>query len=264
MLKTKRISVLLLDDSADLVQLYKKQIEMVKKFVVTPEIDGHRARTIAEKQLFDLIVIDAKLDYRGIEFGGLRLADDLKLRYGANSILIISRYITQAMMQEYESYHEFMAKPSGSQGQQFIKELRSKLEQMQQRQYVFVAMPFSKDKSHIYINSIKPAVEEIGLQCIRVDEVPHTRGIQEKIFELIGKCKFVIFLADGGNPNAYYEAGFADAMSKEVIIIARTLDELKFDVSNRNTILYEGDLDLLKSKLKDKLFQLRISSPIGF
>ena len=94
MSKTKPISILLLDDNPGLAFHYKKGMEHYAGVNVSVETESMRALALAERQLFDNIVIDAKLDYRGFEFGGLRLADDLNRRYGSNSILIMSRYIT--------------------------------------------------------------------------------------------------------------------------------------------------------------------------
>src|SRR5262249_35724839 len=222
-------SVLLLDDNADLVELYKAQIEQAGPFRVTGESDGRRARALAERQLFDFLVIDAKLNYKGVEFGGLRLADDLHPRYGTNSILVISRFITAELMHDHGAYYDFIAKGREERGNSFGTALCARLHQMRERQYVFVAMPFDEKFRPIY-QRIKEGITDCSLNCVRADEVVHNRGIHEVMFELVRKSKLVVFVADGGNCNAYYEAGFADAMRKEVIVVASSLDELKFDV----------------------------------
>ena len=64
------------------------------------------------------------------------------------------------------------------------------------------------------------------------------------------------------NANAYYEAGFADAMRKEVIVVAKSLGELKFDVANRHTITHGGDPALLATELEKKISALRLSEPL--
>jgi len=257
----KQISVLLLDDSHDLVRLYKVQLENLGPFRVTIQTDGYQARRMAEKQCFDVIVIDAKLDYRGVEFGGLRLADDLRYRYGTNSILVISRFITSELMHDYGANYEFMEKYSGVETASFCEGLSRKMQEMRKRQYLFVAMPFSTKHANAY-RGVRVGVKKAGFNCVRGDEIAHNRPIQEVIFELVEKSKMVIFVADDGNPNAYYEAGFADAMRKEVIIVASSLKELRLDIQSRHTITYGTDLGILSSALCDKITSLRLSDPI--
>lgn len=259
--KRDQISILLLDDNVDLAQYYKQQIEQYAGFRVTIESDSRRARSLAERQLFDIVVIDAKLEYRGFEFGGLRLAEDLRYRYGANSLIVISRFITAALAQIRGIDYEFMEKHSGNAGRSFERELCSKLREMRQQQYVFVAMPFENTFLSIY-KCIKRSITNAGFKCVRVDEVSHTRPIQQIVFELVEKSKMVVFLADNGNPNAYYEAGFADAMRKEVIIVAKSVDELKFDIRDRQIISYRDKLATLENELKQKIFSLRHSKPL--
>jgi CheY-like chemotaxis protein len=255
------VSLLLLDDNQDLVAYYEQRLKRLGPVSITTEVSSLRARSLAQRQLFDLIVIDAKLDYRGFEFGGLRLADDLRGRYGSNSILIISRYITASMAQVSELQCEFMEKSGGS-GLAFERALWRKLKQMKKKQYAFVAMPFSKGMSRLY-SSVRRGIEAAGLKCVRVDKLTHTRPIQEVVFDLVEKSKVVVFVADGGNPNAYYEAGFADAMRKEVIVVAKAVDELPFDIRNRNAVIYGDDVASLAERLRNQIAGLRLRSPVG-
>lgn len=249
------ISVLLLDDNPDLVRMYKQQLERLGPFRVTPETDGRRAFLVAQRQLFDVLVVDAKLDYRGVEFGGLRLADELRPRYGTNAILIISRFITADLMREYGADYEFVEKGG-------LECVCRKICEMWKRQYVFVAMPFGGDIDRIYRAHIKKGVQQAGLKCVRVDEIPHTRPIPEVVFEAVEKSKLVVLVADGANANAYYEAGFADAMRKEVVIVARSVQELKFDVAQRHTIFYGDRPCSLEKTLTRKISLLRLAKPV--
>ena len=254
-------SVLLLDDDPDLVAYYASRLKKFAGLQITPETNSLRARSLAQRQLFDLVVIDAKLEYRGFEFGGLRLADDLRKRYGSNAILIISRYITASLAQVSELSCDFMEKSSGS-GARFEVELCRKLRQMRRLQYAFVAMPFHKDGGRLY-SQIRKGIRSAGFECVRVDKVAHTRPIQELVFELVEKSKLVVFVADGGNPNAYYEAGFADAMHKEVVVVARSLADLPFDIRNRNAVLYGEKLESLSGRLRDQISAIRLRPPVG-
>jgi hypothetical protein len=59
---------------------------------------------------------------------------------------------------------------------------------------------------------------------------------------LIQDSKMVVFVADDANPNAYYEAGLADAMNKEVIVVARDVGVLRVDMAHRRVIPYNARL----------------------
>jgi CheY-like chemotaxis protein len=234
------ISVLLVDDHEELLDLYKRDLKRRGGFRVTAATTSHKARSLAEQQLFDLVVIDAKLDYRNSEFGGLRLADDLKSRYGTNSILIMSRFITADWMKEYGSDYEFLDKHSGNQRTQFCARLAVQMRRMWAEQYVLVVMSFGVDSTRLYKQRIRPAVERMGLKCIRADEVVHNKYIPDVVFRLVACSKAVILVADGLSANAFYEAGFADALKKEVVILVRSRSDLPFDVAQRHAIEY-GD-----------------------
>src|ERR1051325_156493 len=261
MAKQRPISVLILDDNPDLVTYYSSRLKKYARLYVTSETNSLRARTLAQRQLFDLLVIDAKLEYRGFEFGGLRLADDLRSRYGANSTIIISRYITASFAGVSELSCEFMEKGSGGSGNHFEKGLCTKLRRMQSQQYAFVAMPFGRETASLY-QHIRRGVVAAGLRCVRVDKIPHTRPIQELVFEYVEKSKLVIFVADGGNPNAYYEAGFADAMHKEVILVVRSVEDLPFDIRNRNAVVYGSNPKILEAKIKTMIDAIRFRRPV--
>jgi CheY-like chemotaxis protein len=255
--KPERYSVLLLDDNAVLVGVYQRQLEHIAPFRVVAETDGRRARRLALSQLFDLVVIDAKLAYRGLEFGGLRLADDLRPRYGKNSILVISRFITAELVKESEPDYDFMEKHDDAKADRFIGALSDRLVQMRRSQYAFVAMPFDEAYDDLYTKHIRRAVSAAGFDCVRADEVHHNRGVQHVTFDLVQRSKLVVFVADGDNPNAYYEAGYADAMGKEVIIVSRDRSTLRVDVSNRHTIAYGSRKSRVVSLLTKKIAALR-------
>lgn len=264
MKKSKKIlQILLLDDAKDLAVYYKRNLEKFKGFKVTIETDSNRARSLAQKQLFDIIVIDAKLDYRGFEFGGLRLADDVRPRYGANSVIIVSHYITTDLAQIQGADHEFLSKHQGENPNSFVRALSHKLKEMCLKQYVFVAMPFSEKFSKIY-RHIKVGIANAGFKCVRVDKVSHTKSIQSKTFDLVSKSKIVVFVADEGNPNAYYEAGFADAMDKEVIILAKEFKDLPFDIRDRQAIDYGNKPSAIEEKLAKKILSLCHDRPLAF
>jgi len=249
------MNVLLLDDDPDLAAHYKREIESHSSFRVVAETSSLKARSLAEKQLFDAVVIDAKLDYRGYEYGGVRLADELAPRYGNHSILVISRYVTAEWLRLHGAGYDFLEKHPGYGDPSFFRrELCRRLRSMRKEQYAFVAMPFAREHETVY-KRIKEGVSVAGFKCVRADEVAHTRSMQGTLLELLLKSKFVVFLADGANANAYYEAGFADALKKEVVIVAKDVCNLLVDVRDRLTLIY-GD----KAESLDRLLAKKISA----
>jgi hypothetical protein len=113
-------------------------------------------------------------------------------------------------------------------------------------------MPFAGPSSDLYLNGIRPAIESLGLKCLRADDVSvhRNRRPREAMLEAIETSKLVVFLADGANANAYYEAGYADALRKEVVIVVETFADLKFDVRDRHAIEYNRDIKTLQTALK--------------
>lgn len=254
-------NILILDDHADLANLYKTALEAEMAAHVTVLTNAETARMMADSQLFDFLVIDAKLEYRGLEFGGLKLAEELLPRYGAGSIVVISRYITPTFMREYGTDGlEFLVK-DGDRAMTFGSALCCKLKDMREKQFAFVAMPFSDKYNDLYVKFIKPAIEQTGTRCLRADEVSHTKGIHDQLTTLIRKSKLVAFLADDANPNAYYEAGFADALQKAVIIIAKSQTVPKVDLRHRYTLYYGVTPSSLVTSIPQLIRGLRSRPP---
>lgn len=252
-MKPDRLTVLLLDDDVHLCEIYKELLEHDGQIKVVATTDSAKARTLAFKYLFDVIILDARLPYRGEQYGGLQLADDLRSRYGKNSILVMSQFIKLSEIAIHQADYEFIDKETGRSARAFAAQLTEVILRMRARQFVFVAMPFHEQFTNLYTNSIRPGVQAAGFQCVRADELKHAEALHERLFETVNECKAVVFVADGANPNAYYEAGFADAMKKVVIIVARQLNVLKVDIQHRLAITYGRKPETLTQSLQDVL-----------
>lgn len=260
-------SVLLVDDFAAWAEDASSALEKAGDFVVTIAERGTDAASLAQRQLFDFVVVDAKLDYRGVQFGGIRLADDLKPRYGIESIVVISQFHAMEFMKQQNSVFPFHAKPkAGESTLRWAKDLAKKLAIMKESQYAFVAMPFNREMDKFYAESIKMSVIAGGLNCLRADELPYNKGLAERIIELVSNCKLLISVADGANPNAYYETGIADAQDKQVVLVVKNIDHLRSDLRHRFAVLYEdtpsGHVDF-QSRITNHIEQLRMDGPIG-
>lgn len=82
----------------------------------------------------------------------------------------------------------------------------------------FMAMPFKEDKVKRMVDDVfRPAVEQTGFMLKRVDDEPTAGQIVNKIRVDILTSRFVIADLTGNNNGVYWEAGFAEGLSKPVI-----------------------------------------------
>lgn len=126
----------------------------------------------------------------------------------------------------------------------------------------FLALQFNGELNQSFKDQLKEAVSETGFVLNTVDEEPRAGLIDDKIRLDIRNSRFVIADLTDGNKGAYWEAGFANGLGKEVIYMCK--DEIMndetsqnhphFDVSHHQCILWSKDHfeDALK-KLKDTI-----------
>src|ERR1041385_3895652 len=96
----------------------------------------------------------------------------------------------------------------------------------------FVAMPFNNLFQIQYERVIRPAVEELGLKCIRADEIYLTPQIMADIWNGIRKSRLIIAELTGRNPNVFYEIGLAHAIGKPIILLTRREEDVPFDLKS--------------------------------
>ncbi len=118
------------------------------------------------------------------------------------------------------------------------------------RALCFIDMPFGKKKDphsaveidfdQIYEAAIKPAVEGVGLECLRGDEERTGGIIHVPMFARLLLEDFVIADLTLGNPNVFYELGVRhSARPWTTIPIFATIGGLPFDVSMIRAISYD-------------------------
>lgn len=115
---------------------------------------------------------------------------------------------------------------------------------------VFVAMKFGAETDALRVK-IKEGIVNAEFEPIIMDEIEHNHQIVPEMLYQIKNSRFVIAELSHHNNGAYYEAGYALGMGKEVIHICKK-DELKsglhFDVAQVNTIVYEN-IDELPNRI---------------
>lgn len=122
---------------------------------------------------------------------------------------------------------------------------------------VFVAMWFDK-RMNPARRKIAKAVNDCGYKPIFIDVKEHNGQIVPEIFKEINDSEFVIADLTGQRGGVYYEAGYAMAKEKPVLLCCKKGSKsTHFDIAQINTIYWEDEEDLY-----DRLVN-RIKSTIG-
>ena len=119
------------------------------------------------------------------------------------------------------------------------------------KKHVFVAMPFAKEYEDTYVFGIQSPIHAIGLLCERVDMVVFTGDILERVKTRIDTAALIVADLTGDNANVYLEVGYAWGRGRPTLLIARSSDDLKFDVRGQRCIIYENIVDLSKRLSND-------------
>ena len=109
----------------------------------------------------------------------------------------------------------------------------------------FIAMSFD-DSMKTARKSIVKAVEDSGYKAMLIDIKEHNNQIVPEIYREIEESEFVVADLTGQRGGVYYEAGYAVAKDKPLILSCKKSTEEKphFDVAQINTIFWEDEGDL--------------------
>jgi hypothetical protein len=110
----------------------------------------------------------------------------------------------------------------------------------------FMAMKFGDpDLNTMLEDYFKPAVEQTGYRLLKLDDQPEAGLIDIRIRQEIKTSKFIIADLTHDNLGAYWEAGFAEGIGKQVIYTCRRdkFESAKthFDVNHHLTITWDAN-----------------------
>lgn len=112
------------------------------------------------------------------------------------------------------------------------RELRAKMTEAIKGSYSFFICPLENDEvNHNYEYVIKPIVRQFQFEIQRADEISDTVTITDEISAAINRSRFIIADLTDARPNCYYEVGYAHALRKPVIILAKQGTNRHFDIS---------------------------------
>ena len=104
-----------------------------------------------------------------------------------------------------------------------------------------------------YFEAVNEVIErcskEMGMQSARVASEFSKEKQRLAIVEQIRKAGMVIADISGRNPHVLYEVGIAHALGRKVVLLANHGEDFPFDRSSHRTIIYAGNLDLLRQEL---------------
>lgn len=127
------------------------------------------------------------------------------------------------------------------------------MNQTNPKAFVFVLMPFGEEYRSVYEDGIKPACKDAGAYCERVDEQIFLENILERVYNQIAKADIIVAEMTGRNPNVFYEAGYAHALNKRVILLTKDASDIPFDLKHYPHVVYGDSISSLKSQLEARV-----------
>ena len=140
-------------------------------------------------------------------------------------------------------------------GWRHIEEIKNEKKDINQ---AFIAMKFG-DVTEYIATSFKKAIVLAGYIPYKMDEIEHNNQIVPEMLFEISRSKMLIIDVTVPNLGAYYEAGYAQALGKEVIVCCKKseLEKAHFDISQKNMIIWETENELVTKLTK------RIEATVG-
>lgn len=118
---------------------------------------------------------------------------------------------------------------------------------------VAVMMPFDRKYDETY-KTLKEASSEVGMDCVRVDDIWENNSIMQDIASLICRAQVVVADLTGKNPNVFYETGIVHTLGREVILITQNPEDVPFDLRHLRNIKYlaneQGLMELKANVIK--------------
>jgi len=106
----------------------------------------------------------------------------------------------------------------------------------------FVVMEFGASFDELYSEVIKGICGEYQVEVLRADEMYGPGLIIGDIAKQIARAQLVIADVTPRNPNVYFEVGYALAMQKPIILLAKKGTALPFDVAPFRVLFYEDSI----------------------
>lgn len=123
------------------------------------------------------------------------------------------------------------------------------------RETCFVISPFGEPFDTYFEAVIKPSIESNGLFAVRGDSLYRPTTIVDDIWSEINAATILVAELTGRSPNVFYELGLAHAISKPVVLLSQSIDDVPFDLRSIRVILYDKDHPEWGDRLKQALIR---------
>lgn len=126
---------------------------------------------------------------------------------------------------------------------------------------VFVVMQFEDSHlDNLYKYGIVPVMDELGVECRRVDRYEFKGRITDEILQNIVTAKAIVAECSAANKNVFFEVGYALGRAKDVVFLIDEAANIPFDLKDFKFIVHRKSIDTLKEQLKRRMkFLLRIT-----
>lgn len=124
---------------------------------------------------------------------------------------------------------------------------------------VAVMMPFDPSFDVVY-ETIERAVQDVGMECIRVDNIWEHDHVMGDVLSLLWRARVVVADLTGRNPNVFYETGLAHALPRRTILITQNADDVPFDLRSIRYLSYglsSAARKALQAQLSERLMTLQ-------
>jgi hypothetical protein len=132
------------------------------------------------------------------------------------------------------------------------KTVFSDVEALETRPRLFVAMQFSEPFDTVYKEVIERKGKDAGFDVFRIDDLTRPGIIFQDIQREIREARAVLAEISAANSNVFYELGYAHALNKPTILLARRGQQLPFDIRSYRVIFYDDTIGG-KTELEDTL-----------
>ncbi len=122
---------------------------------------------------------------------------------------------------------------------------------------IFVIMKIGEPElDSAYEGVIVPLGKEFGYAVVRIDAVQDSGNVNEQILENIAQSRLILADLSGERPNCYYEAGFAHALGREMILAAQRKYKIHFDLAGYRFIRWRTEADY-RRQLRERLSSIQ-------
>lgn len=253
------LGILYVDPKTDFVQKCESFINAVRDMLIedpdTTDIDAEHITIATDIPSDEIKRILEKLGDLGHFWSSLGTSSDGAVSFGVDDDIVFDNYLkfnglTDLLERFFIKYSpsspEHFGKPLFSQEKRsevmYNPIFHSRIKQVD-RKLCFVLMPFTEDWSNrVYNELIKTGVENLGIQCLRADNLTGQIVIED-IWTKISQSAFIIADVTTRNPNVMYELGIVHTIGRPAILLIQNIEDVPFDFSHLRHFVYQDNTE---------------------